>query len=90
MDDDDSWQIKRIIIISWICFCCNQESLSQRIFSGKILKTDSCPLCQKTFQRLIYPDINPIANLWSIIKRDGHKNGKRYSINEDLWEAIKN
>jgi transposase len=35
------------------------------------------------------PDLNPIENLWSIIKRHVYVNGKQYSSKDDLWMAIK-
>ena len=35
------------------------------------------------------PDLNPIENLWSIIKRHVYTNGKQYSSKGDLWMAIK-
>jgi hypothetical protein len=33
-------------------------------------------------------DLNPIENLWSIIKRHVYANGKHYSSKDDLWMAI--
>ena len=35
------------------------------------------------------PDLNPIENLWSIIKRQVYVDGKQYSSKMDLWMAIK-
>lgn len=35
------------------------------------------------------PDINPIENLWSIIKRKVYQNGRQYACKNELWEAIK-
>ena len=35
------------------------------------------------------PDLNPIENLWSILKREVYAGGKQYSSKEDLWNAIK-
>jgi transposase len=35
------------------------------------------------------PDLNPIENLWSIIKRQVYADGKQYSSKNDLWMAIK-
>ena len=35
------------------------------------------------------PDLNPIENLWSILKREVYAGGKHYSSKEDLWHAIK-
>ena len=34
------------------------------------------------------PDLNPIENLWAIIKREVYKNGKQYQTNDDLWRSI--
>ena len=36
------------------------------------------------------PDLNPIENLWAIIKRSVYSNGKQYSSKNDLWAAIQN
>ncbi|CAB4001633.1 Hypothetical predicted protein [Paramuricea clavata] len=35
------------------------------------------------------PDLNPIEDLWSIIKHHVYANGKHYSSKDDLWMAIK-
>ena len=35
------------------------------------------------------PDLNPIGNLWSIVKRRAYADGKQYSLKDALWEAIK-
>ena len=35
------------------------------------------------------PDLNPIENLWSIVKRRGYADGKQYSSKDALWEPIK-
>ena len=35
------------------------------------------------------PNLNPIENLWSILKREVYAGGKQYSSKEDLWNAIK-
>ena len=35
------------------------------------------------------PDLNPIENLWSIIKRQVYADEKQYSSKMDLWMAIK-
>ena len=35
------------------------------------------------------PDLNPIENLWSIIKQRVDADGKQYSSKDALWEAIK-
>ena len=34
------------------------------------------------------PDLNPIENFWSIIKKVIYSDGKQYSSKEQLWEAI--
>ena len=34
--------------------------------------------------------LNPIENLWAIIKRSVYSNGKQYSSKNDLWTAIQN
>lgn len=34
------------------------------------------------------PDLNPIENLWSIVKRKVYSAGKQYHTKDDLWEAI--
>ena len=34
------------------------------------------------------PDLNPIENLWAIIKRKVYSNGKQFSSKTELWEAI--
>ena len=34
------------------------------------------------------PDLNPIENLWSIIKRKIYADGKQYSLKTELWKAI--
>ena len=36
------------------------------------------------------PDLNPIENLWSIIKRRVYVNGRQFKTKTDLWEAIQN
>ena len=35
------------------------------------------------------PDLNPIENLWSIIKRKVYQNGVQFSSKQDLWDRIK-
>ena len=35
------------------------------------------------------PDLNPIENLWSIIKRRVYPADKQYNSKDELWEAIK-
>ena len=35
------------------------------------------------------PDVNPIENLWSIVKRKLHEAGKQYHSKNELKEAIK-
>lgn len=34
------------------------------------------------------PDLNPIENFWSIIKRDIYSDGRQFSSKETLWQAI--
>ena len=34
------------------------------------------------------PDLNPIENLWSIIKRIVYSDGKQFSSKVELWESI--
>ena len=36
------------------------------------------------------PELNPIENLWSTIKRRLYPAGKQYRSQGELWEAIKN
>lgn len=35
------------------------------------------------------PDLNCIENLWAMIKRDVHRDGRQFNSIEDLWEACK-
>ena len=35
------------------------------------------------------PDINPIENLWAIIKQRVYADGKQFSMLHELWKAIK-
>ena len=35
------------------------------------------------------PDLSPIENMWSIIKRKVYENGRQFGSKKDLWEAIK-
>lgn len=35
------------------------------------------------------PDLNPIENLWSIIKRKVYEKGRQFANKKDLWERIK-
>ena len=34
------------------------------------------------------PDLNPIENMWSIIKRKVYANGKQFRSKNQLWNAI--
>ena len=34
------------------------------------------------------PDLNPIENLWAILKMEIYKNGRQYERKPDLWNAI--
>ena len=47
----------------------------------------------KDEQRMLWPpcspDLNPIENLWSIIKQSVYANGKQYTSKDDLWHAVK-
>ena len=36
----------------------------------------------------VSPDLNPIENLWSIIKKDLYKEGKQYCTLDELWDEI--
>ena len=36
----------------------------------------------------VSPDLNPIENLWSIIKKDLYKEGKQYCLINELWDEI--
>ena len=36
----------------------------------------------------VSPDLNPIENLWSIIKKDLYKEGKQYCSLNELWDEI--
>ena len=35
------------------------------------------------------PDLNPIENLWSVLKQTIYANGKQYNSKDALWDAIK-
>lgn len=34
------------------------------------------------------PDLNPIENMWSLIKCEIYKEGKRYTFLNSVWEAV--
>ncbi|CAI9716493.1 Hypothetical predicted protein [Octopus vulgaris] len=34
------------------------------------------------------PDLNPIENLWSVLKRRVYKDGRQFSSKVALWDAI--
>lgn len=34
------------------------------------------------------PDLNPIENLWAIVKKELYKGGKQYKSKSELWDAI--
>ena len=34
------------------------------------------------------PDLNPIENLWSILKRKLYSGGRQYTSKDDLWNAV--
>jgi transposase len=44
---------------------------------GKIMEWPACS-----------PDLNPIENLWSILKRKIYSSGRQYKSKDDLWDAI--
>ena len=35
------------------------------------------------------PDLNPIENFWSFLKREVYKQNMQYNSKEDLWKSIK-
>lgn len=54
--------------------------LAKKGFSGK--KLMSWPSSS--------PDLNPIENLWALVKRELYQGGKQYSSKAELWKAIQN
>lgn len=34
------------------------------------------------------PDLNPIENLWSIVKRRVYRNGRQFTSKDELWQSI--
>ena len=34
------------------------------------------------------PDLNPIENLWALLKRDIYGAGKQYTSQNTVWEAV--
>ena len=36
-----------------------------------------------------FPDLNPIGNLWSIMKQEEYVCGKQYNSKDELWNAVK-
>ena len=44
---------------------------------GKIMQWPACS-----------PDLNPIENLWSILKRKLYSSGRQYTSKDDLWNAV--
>ena len=57
-------------------------------FTANYLKTRGL----KEANLMIWPpnsaDLNPIENLWSIIKQEVYKDGCQFSSKEDLWRAV--
>ena len=51
----------------------------ERVFArhGKIMRWPACS-----------PDLNPIENLWSILKQNIYSGGRQYNSKDDLWNAI--
>lgn len=35
-----------------------------------------------------FPDLNPIVNLWRILKQKKYEGGKQFTSKQQLWEAI--
>ena len=54
------------------------EYLQQLGFSGpRFMKQPECS-----------PDLNPIENIWSVLKRQVYWDGRKFSSTDALWEAI--
>ena len=51
----------------------------ERVFArhGKIMRWLAC-----------FQDLNPIENLWSILKQNIYSEGRQYNSKDDLWNAI--
>ena len=49
-------------------------------------------ICVKEARLMLWPacspDLNPIENFWSMLKRKIYEEGKQYSSKNCLWEAI--
>ena len=56
----------------------NNEYLQQLGFCGRRLM--KWPACS--------PDLNPIENIWSVLKRQVYRVGRKLSSKYALWEAI--
>lgn len=54
------------------------EFLARKGFSGT--KMTSWPSSS--------PDLNPIENLWALVKRELYQGGKQYRGKDELWKAI--
>ncbi|CAL9697540.1 unnamed protein product [Knipowitschia caucasica] len=50
---------------------------SKGLKEGKIMTWPPCS-----------PDLNPVENLWALIKRDLYREGKQYTSLKSVWEAL--
>lgn len=56
------------------------EYLQQSGFHGpRLMKWPACS-----------PDINPIENMWSVLKRRVYQGGRQFSTKSELWDAVVN
>ena len=64
--------------------------------SYSLHKTTECllKLCFCEFRKMNWPanspDLDPIKNLWSILKLRVHENGLQFRSKDDLWREIVN